>query len=285
MAAKDADVRAHAAAAEAEDHLAAADAPFRAAVRLLWRGFGAGRPLMTLINGKCRGVGCGLALLPQYAALRDSTEFVHDGPDHGLTPFGGLTHFLARTETSLKYPGLAEFVMLTGTPLYAGDALRLGWSDLFSTLPDLEYQIRDWFNDTEHMHNDAVAWQLGYLLDTVFKMKQHHATSMERTALTPARARWIEEVFADQAAVEGVLASLTAVEALPLSDPANTADANLSAVATLPSVAAGVAALSSHELRRWWAVEEPLAAQATGGDAEYCRTLKLWTRAKFKHAT
>ena len=234
--------------AEAEAHLIEADAPLRGAIRLLWRVFAAGRPFLTLINGKCRGVGCGVALMAKYPGLQDATEFVHDGPEYGLTPFGGMTHLLSRTETTLKYPGLAEFVMLTGFPLYAGDALRLGWSDLFTTLPDMDYHIRDWFNDTEHMHNDAVAWQVGHLLDSTFRMKEQHSTALERTSLTATRVRWIEEVFSDQPSIESILETLSAVEKMSLSESDNTADDNLSARASLPSVEAGLDLLKKSNL-------------------------------------
>lgn len=191
---------------------------------------------MTIINGSCRNIGNGLALFPKYAGLRDSSEFIFDGPQQGLTPFGGLTHLLARTETTLKYPGLAEFVMLTGSPLYSGDVLRLGWTDLFSTLPDIDFHIKQWFDDSEHMHNDAMTWQLGHLLDTCFKMDAaQHANAMERTSLTPIRSRWIEDVFADQPSVESILDSLTQIEKLDLNDPNNTSDANFSSSAAAAS--------------------------------------------------
>jgi enoyl-CoA hydratase/carnithine racemase len=237
---KQLDVRMNTALEDAAEYRDRADSAMRDGVSLLWSVFAAARPLMTLINGKCHNVGNGVALLSKYPALRDSTELVHDGPQHGVTPFGGMTHLLARTETSLKYPGLAEFVMLTGTPLYSGDALRLGWSDLFSTIPDIDFHIREWFDSTEHMHNDAIAWQIGHLLETCFEMKQQHSTALERTALTPTRAKWVEELFADQPSVEAILATLGEVEKLPLSDPANTADANQSGGASLSSVDDGI---------------------------------------------
>lgn len=229
---------------EAEDYLLVSDRALRDGFCLLWRLFSAQRPLLTIINGTCHNIGNGIALLPKYAGLRDSTELVHDGAQTGLTPFGGMTHLLARTETTLKYPGLAEFVMLTGSPLYSGDALRLGWSDLFSTLPDLDRHIRVWFDESEHMHNDAVTWQIGHLLETCFHGKggsggttgsnnpgdgHESTTGMERCALTPVRARWVEDIFADQPSVEAVMQTLSQVEKLPLTDPNNTTDVNFSA--------------------------------------------------------
>lgn len=53
-----------------------------------------------------------------------------------------MMRLLARHETSLKYPGLAEFITLTGTSLFAGDVLRLGWTDLFTSLPDMAFYIK-----------------------------------------------------------------------------------------------------------------------------------------------
>jgi len=234
---------------EAREHESRADRHLRDQVALLWRVYTAPRPLLTHINGRCRGTGCGVALLPQYAVTRDSTELLFDGPEKGLTPFSGAMQFLARHETGLKYPGLAEFALLTGAPLYAGDALKLGWTDLFTTLNDVEYHIQDWFDNSEHMHNDAIAWQIGQLLDTCFRMNPSsgHVASMERAAVNPTRAQWIEDAFADQSSVEDILATLTTMESLSLSDPHNRADANTSAGFTL-AVADGVTKLTQNRL-------------------------------------
>lgn len=227
-----------------------ADSVLRENAAVLWRAYTSPRPLMTLVNGKCRGTGAGLALAAKYAGLTDASEFVVDGPNCGLTPYSGMTRLLARPETSLKYPGLAEFVMLTGTSLFAGDALRLGWSDLFTTLPDMTYHIKEWFDSTEHMHNDAVAWQLGHLLEKCFQMKDGaHATAMERAAVTPIRARWIEDAFADQPSVEDVVQTLSAMERLPCTDRHNTCDPSYATPFTLASVAEGVRKLEASRLR------------------------------------
>lgn len=213
----------------------------RAATVTLWKVFSSQRALLTIVNGTCNNFGNGIALMTKYPGLKDTSEFVHDGPAFGLTPTGGMTHLLARPETTLKYPGVAEYVMLTGHPLYAGDALRLGWSDLFTTLRDMDFHVREWFDDTEHMHNDAVAWQIGHLLDSCFKMAEHHTVALERCALTPTRARWVEEAFADQPSVEAIMATLSAIEKLPLSDANNTTDAYRGGrVNTLDSVADAV---------------------------------------------
>lgn len=227
-----------------------ADSVLRENAAVIWRAYTSQRPLMTLVNGKCRGTGCGLALAAKYAGLQDASEFVVDGPNCGLTPYSGMTRLLARPETSLKYPGLAEFVLLTGTSLFAGDALRLGWSDLFTTLPDMTYHIKEWFDSTEHMHNDAVAWQLGHLLEKCFQMKDDaHATAMERAAMTPIRAQWVEDAFADQPSVEGIVESLTAMEKLPYTDRHNTCDPSYATPYTLSSVAEGVRKLEESRLR------------------------------------
>ncbi|CCD14663.1 unnamed protein product, partial [Trypanosoma congolense IL3000] len=192
------------------------DDAIRQHASLIWRVYTAARPLMTLANGKCRGTGCGVSLFAKYCALKDSSEFIFDGPNIGLTPYGGMTQLMARPETSLKFPGLAEFVMLTGLSLFAGDVLRLGWTDLFTTIPDTSYHIKEWFDTTEHMHNDAVAWQLGHLLETCFKMKEAHSSAMERAAITPIRARWVEDAFADQPSVNSIMKTLSEIEVLPL---------------------------------------------------------------------
>ncbi|KAG8348820.1 putative Enoyl CoA hydratase isomerase [Trypanosoma vivax] len=216
---------------------------------LIWRVYTASRPLMALTNGKCRGTGCGVSLYAKYCALKDASEFIFDGPNIGLTPYGGVTRLLARPETSLKYPGLAEFVMLTGTSLFAGDALRLGWSDLFTTVPDTSYHIKEWFDTTEHMHNDAVAWQLGHLLETCFKMRDAHTSAMERAAITSVRARWVEDAFADQQSVQQIMKSLSDIEQLPFDSPYNSQDESRCTPYTLSGVAAGVQRLGEHRLR------------------------------------
>lgn len=233
---------------EASRYEERSDLTVRTNAALMWRIFTAPRPLMTLINGTCRGTGCGVALLSKYSSLRDSSEFVFDGPNRGITPFGGLTHLLARNETALKFPGLAEFVMLTGTSLFAGDVLRLGWSDLFSTVAGVDYHIKEWFDSTEHMHNDAIAWQLGHLLESLFQMKEHHSTALERCAITPERARWIEDAFADQPSVEAVLQTLSQMEALPTSDPHNNSTAATQIPFSLSSVSKGVSKLRDQGL-------------------------------------
>ena len=227
-----------------------ADSVLRENAAVIWRAYTSPRPFMTLVNGKCRGTGAGLALAAKYAGLMDASEFVVDGPNCGLTPYSGMTRLLARPETSLKYPGLAEFVLLTGTSLFAGDALRLGCSDLFTTLPDMTYYIKEWFDSTEHMHNDAVAWQLGHLLEKCFQMKGgDHSSAMERAAMTPIRARWVEDAFADQPSVEEILKTLSAMERLPYTDPHNTCDPSYATPYTLSSVAEGVRTLEASRLR------------------------------------
>ena len=212
----------------ATDFLYLADRHIRAHTQLLWRVFSAKRPLLSVINGKCANSGIGVALLSKYPVLRESTEFAFNGPEIGVTPFGGALHFLTRKETSNKYPGLAEFALLTGASLYSGDALRLGWSDLFSALPNVDYHFKEWFENTEHLHNDAVAWQLGFFVDELLKQTNKEAVpSMERVAITETRARWIAEIFANQLDVEGIMESLSFVEKMPHSDPNNTSDAIL----------------------------------------------------------
>ncbi|KAH9598230.1 Enoyl-CoA hydratase/isomerase [Trypanosoma melophagium] len=233
-------------AARYEDRV---DDALRQHASLIWRVYSAPRPLMTLTNGKCRGTGCGVSLYAKYCALKDSTEFIFDGPNLGITPYGGLTRLLARTETSLKYPGLAEFIMLTGTSLFAGDALRLGWTDLFTTIPDMSYYIKEWFDNTEHMHNDAIAWQLGHLLDTCFKMREAHSSAMERAALSPIRARWVEDAFADQPSVKDIMHTLSEIERLPLTAEHNTWDYSKCTPYTLEDVASGLRKLEEHRLR------------------------------------
>ncbi|CCW65651.1 unnamed protein product [Phytomonas sp. EM1] len=255
---------------DANRHQDRADEALREHAALIWRAYTAPRPFMTLVNGKCRGTGCGLALAAKFCALRDATEFIFDGPHIGLTPYGGITHLLARQETSLKFPGLAEFVLLTGTSLFAGDVLRLGWTDLFTSLPDMTFHIKEWFDNSEHLHNDAVAWQLGHLLESCFKMKDAHSSAMERSAISPTRARWIEDAFADQPSVEGILTSLGGIEKLELGSPHNTMDGCFTTPYTLASVADGVKKLESSQLRYTlspWTItppEEEAAARQAG---------------------
>lgn len=227
-----------------------ADELLREHASLICRIQNAPRPFMTLVNGKCRGTGCGMALACKFCGLKDISEFIFDGPHIGLTPYGGMTRWLARPETSLKFPGLAEFVVLSGTSLFAGDLLRLGWSDLFTPLSNVGYHIQEWFDGTEHMHDDAVAWQLGHLLDTCFKMKDAHSSEMERCALTPVRARWIEDAFADQPDIASLMATLGEMEKLSYLDTANTLDrCRSSSPYTLSSVEEGVKLLDRHQLR------------------------------------
>lgn len=234
---------------DATRHEDRADYTLREHAALIHRVQAAPRALMTLVNGKCRGTGCGIALAAKYCGLKDISEFVFDGPHMGLTPYGGLTRWLSRPETSLKYPGLAEFVMLTGTSLFAGDALRLGWTDLFTTLPDMGYHIQDWFDTSEHMHNDAIAWQLGHLLETCFKMKAEYNSEMERCAISPSRARWIEEAFADQPDIPSLMKTLREIEQLSLLHPENTRDDCRIVPFTLSSVEEGLRVLEKGRLR------------------------------------
>lgn len=234
---------------DAARHEDRADFTLREHAALIYRIQAAPRALMSLVNGKCRGTGCGIALAAKYCGLKDISEFIFDGPHMGLTPFGGLTRWLSRPETSLKYPGLAEFVMLTGTSLFSGDVLRLGWTDLFTTIHNTSYHIQDWFDTSEHMHNDAIAWQLGHLLDTCFKMKEAHSSEMERCALTPIRAKWIEEAFADQPDIPSLMRTLGEIEQLTLLDPLNTRDDCRTTPFTLASVEEGLRVLSKARLR------------------------------------
>ncbi|EPY37604.1 hypothetical protein AGDE_06330 [Angomonas deanei] len=234
----------------------------------------AARPLMTLVNGKCRGTGCGVALAAKYCGLKDISEFIVDGPNIGLTTYGGVTRLLARPETSHKYPGLAEFVLLTGTSLFAGDVLRLGWTDLFTSLPDMNYHIKEWFNNTEHMHNDAVAWQLGQLLETCFKMRDAHSSAMERCAITSLRAQWIEDAFADQASVEDILKTLGEIEKLPLTDPHNKADRSSATPFTIGSVSEGIEKLQRANLRY---TLDPWDVTAPEEEVAVCQAAEIFT--------
>ena len=209
----------------ASDFLYLADRHLRSHTQLLWRVFSAKRPLLTVINGKCSNSGVGVALLGKYPILRESTEFAFGGCEVGITPFGGALHFLTRKETSNKYPGLAEFALLSGASLYSGDALRLGWSDLYSPLANIDYHFKEWFENSEHIHNDAVTWQLGYFVDELLmRSNKEAAPSMERVAITEVRARWISEMFANQEDLEGIMHSLSFVERLSLDDVNNTSD-------------------------------------------------------------
>ncbi|KAG5489487.1 hypothetical protein GH5_00360 [Leishmania sp. Ghana 2012 LV757] len=274
---------------DAERYEERADATLRENAAVIWRAYTSPRPLMTLVNGKCRGTGCGLALAAKYAGLQDASEFIVDGPNVGLTPYSGMTRLLARPETSLKYPGLAEFVMLTGTSLFAGDALRLGWSDLFTSLPDMSYHVKDWFDSTEHMHTDAVAWQLGHLLEKCFKMKDNsHTGAMERCAMTPIRARWVEDAFADQSSIEGILETLSTMEKLSLTDRHNTCDPSYATPYTLASVAEGVEKLSASRLRYTlspWDVTPPEEAVEVRQVAEIFTSYVLERRGKVSIVT
>ncbi|KAI5691395.1 EnoylCoA hydratase [Leishmania braziliensis] len=274
---------------DAERYEERADAVLRENAAVIWRAYTSPRPLMTLVNGKCRGTGCGLALAAKYAGLQDASEFIVDGPNVGLTPYSGMTRLLARPETSLKYPGLAEFVMLTGASLFAGDALRLGWSDLFTSLPDMPYHIKDWFDSTEHMHNDAVAWQLGHLLEKCFQMKDRsHTGAMERCAMTPIRARWVEDAFADQPSIEEILKTLSAMEKLALTDRHNTCDPSYATPYTLASVAEGVEKLRASQLRYTlspWDVTPPVETVEVRQAAEIFTSYVLERRGKVNIVT
>ncbi|CAJ1038190.1 putative Enoyl-CoA hydratase/isomerase [Leishmania utingensis] len=274
---------------DAERYEERADAVLRENAAAIWRAYTSPRPLMTLVNGKCRGTGCGLALAAKYAGLQDASEFIVDGPNVGLTPYSGMTRLLARPETSLKYPGLAEFVMLTGASLFAGDALRLGWSDLFTSLPDMPYHIKDWFDSTEHMHNDAVAWQLGHLLEKCFQMKDRsHTGAMERCAMTPIRARWVEDAFADQPSIEEILKTLSAMEKLALTDRHNTCDPSYATPYTLASVAEGVEKLRASQLRYTlspWDVTPPVETVEVRQAAEIFTSYVLERRGKVNIVT
>lgn len=258
--------------ARALSHEQRADAILRQHSALLWRVFTAARPLMTIINGKCRGTGCGVGLLAKYAVTRDSSEFIFDGPNRALTPYGGLTHFLARPETSLKFPGLAEFTMLTGSSLFAGDVLRLGWTDLFSSTPDLDFHIKEWFNDSEHMHNDAIAWQVGHLLESTCKMREAHSGAVERSSVTPTRAKWIEDAFADQSSLESILQTLSDMERVPFSDSHNNVDPQATTTPfTLPSVEHGVSKLRASNMHYSldpWDITPPTEALEAGKFAD-----------------
>ena len=257
-------------------HRRRVDEGLRSQAALLWRTFTAPRPLMTFVNGRCHNTACGLALLAKFPALRDSTELIVDGPTFGLTPYGAMTNLLARPETAGKMPGLAEFTVLTSNALYAGDALSLGWTDLFTTFQDMDYHIKDWFNATEHMHNDAIAWQLGQLLDSCFRMKDHHSTALERRAVTPVRARWIEDAFADQPSVEAIVRTLSVMEKLPTGpSPAAAAEAgNGFDVGTvtpysLYDVEAGISKLSKNNLHFALAPWDITPLAADGGAAGF----------------
>jgi len=84
------------------------------------------KPVITWGNGTVMGGGFGLYIGAGFRVVTPSSRLATPEISIGLFPDVGASFYLARLPSPLGH-----FLALTATPIAAGDALRLGWADVF----------------------------------------------------------------------------------------------------------------------------------------------------------
>eukprot|EP01062_Namystynia_karyoxenos_P062190 TRINITY_DN55112_c0_g1_i1.p1 TRINITY_DN55112_c0_g1~~TRINITY_DN55112_c0_g1_i1.p1 ORF type:complete len:917 (+),score=271.50 TRINITY_DN55112_c0_g1_i1:101-2851(+) len=172
-------------------------------MRLLWVLARGDSATLSFVNGRCAGFGSGLALLCNHAAVRFEGSFTFCGAADGLSPAGGLLRLLVSEAADLKYPGLAEYVVLTGEPLFEGDAKRLGWTSVHAPTDTHlnERMLQDYLNI--HPLHDAGDGRR--LMQAALFSDSDMAPELDRCAVTYERMEWVRYCFAGVSTVQEAL--------------------------------------------------------------------------------
>eukprot|EP01065_Artemidia_motanka_P012803 TRINITY_DN17069_c0_g1_i1.p1 TRINITY_DN17069_c0_g1~~TRINITY_DN17069_c0_g1_i1.p1 ORF type:complete len:888 (+),score=164.55 TRINITY_DN17069_c0_g1_i1:173-2665(+) len=165
----------------------------REAMRLLWVLGNGDTPTLSFVNGKCKNIGSGLALLCNYAAVRDEASFTFSGARDGLSPIGGLLRLLTSEASQLKYPGLAEYMVLTNDKLYGGDAKRLGWTSIHAPTDTHlnERMVQDYLN----IHPTHDAGDGHRFMHALLFSDHDQAPDMDKCSISFERMEWIRWCF------------------------------------------------------------------------------------------
>ncbi|KAJ9454992.1 Enoyl-CoA hydratase/isomerase family [Diplonema papillatum] len=188
----------------------------RWAMKAVWMLPRGDSPTLSFVNGRAHNIGAGLALLANHAALRYEAEITFSGAATGTTPIGGLLRLLRDDVVELKYPGLAEYVTLTGDALYYGDAKRLGWTAVHAPT-DVHLNER-MLHDYMNMHGPHDGGNATRILHSALFNDTDQDPEMDRCSFTVAKARWVEEAFHEKPSVAAIKDALKAIIAKEVGD-------------------------------------------------------------------
>ena len=166
-------------------------------------------PTISFVNGKAHNIGAGLAILCNYAALRTEAELTFHGGSAGTTPIGGLLRHLRDPTVDTKYPGLGEYMMLTGDKVCYGDAKRLGWTAV-SAPTDIHLNER-MLHDYMNMHGQGEHGNASRILHSALFNDMDQSHEMDRCSISATKAGWVRECFHNKASVADIKAALKAV--------------------------------------------------------------------------
>eukprot|EP00756_Hemistasia_phaeocysticola_P018592 Hpha_TRINITY_DN15606_c1_g17::TRINITY_DN15606_c1_g17_i1::g.100791::m.100791 len=188
----------------------------RWAMKLLWVVGNGATPTLSIVNGKCANIGSGLALLCNFAAIRDEASYSFSESINGLTPIGGLLRLLVSEPTEVKYPGLAEYMVLTGAELFHGDAKRLGWTSVHAPTDTHlnERMVQDYMN-IHPVHDSGDGRRF---LHALLFGDSDQAPEMDRCAISYERMEWIRAVFHGAESIIEIESRLEALRLKPSSD-------------------------------------------------------------------
>eukprot|EP01060_Flectonema_neradi_P035324 TRINITY_DN6473_c1_g1_i1.p1 TRINITY_DN6473_c1_g1~~TRINITY_DN6473_c1_g1_i1.p1 ORF type:complete len:856 (+),score=174.44 TRINITY_DN6473_c1_g1_i1:336-2570(+) len=164
-------------------------------------------PTLSMVNGKAHNIGAGMAVLCNFAALRNEAELTYSGAAAGTTPIGGLVRLLTDPSCDLKYPGLAEYITLTGDILCYGDARRLGWTAVHAPT-DVhlnERMVHDYMN----MHGPGQGRYAKRILDNLLFNDTDISPDQDRCSISSAKASWIRDAFEGKETMTDIITTLT----------------------------------------------------------------------------
>ena len=166
-----------------------------------------GSPTLSFVNGKAHNIGAGIAVLCNFAALRNEAELTYSGAAAGTTPIGGLLRLLTDPACDLKYPGLAEYITLTGDMLCYGDARRLGWTAVYAPT-DIQLNER-MVHDYMNMHGPGQDRYSKRILDNLLFNDNDINPDQDRCSISAAKANWIREAFEGKESMTSIIEALT----------------------------------------------------------------------------
>ena len=185
-------------------------------------------PTISFVNGKAHNVGAGIALFCNYAALRDEAELTYNGGSAGTTPIGGLLRLFRDEVVDIKYPGLGEYIMLTGDKLCSGDAKRLGWTAVHAPT-DIHLNER-MLHDYMNMHGQGDYGNATRILHSAL-FNDADGLDADRCAVSATKAAWIREAFHQKKSVAEIKETLDRIALDPASEQVTDAEVHVASPA------------------------------------------------------